>query len=171
MADTPAANVELLCLDVDGVLTDGGIRLDDNAVETKRFHVRDGTGIKLWMKLGYQVAIITGRTGRVVGHRALELGITHVIQGTRDKAASLDQVLRELSLPPEQAAVMADDLPDLPMMHRAGYAIAVADAVEEVRAEAAFVTSCPGGGGAVREAVEHLLKARDRWQEAVGFFG
>ncbi|MHC4421055.1 MAG: KdsC family phosphatase [Planctomycetota bacterium] len=171
MANTPAANIELLCLDVDGVMTDGGIRLDDNAVETKRFHVRDGTGIKIWMKLGYHVAIITGRTGQVVGHRARELGITHVIQGTRDKAASLDQLLGELSLPAEHAAVMADDLPDLPMMRRAGYAVAVADAVEEVRAEAAFVTTRPGGQGAVREVVEHLLKARDRWQEAVGFFG
>ncbi|MHC4590289.1 MAG: KdsC family phosphatase, partial [Planctomycetota bacterium] len=123
-------------------------RLDDNAVETKRFHVRDGTGIKIWMKLGYHVAIITGRTGQVVGHRARELGITHVIQGTRDKAASLDQLLGELSLPAEHAAVMADDLPDLPMMRRAGYAVAVADAVEEVRAEAAFVTTRPGGQGA-----------------------
>jgi len=171
MANTPAANIELLCLDVDGVMTDGGIRLDDNAVETKRFHVRDGTGIKLWMKLGYHVAIITGRTGQVVGHRARELGITHVIQGTRDKAASLDQLLGELSLPAERAAAMADDLPDLPMMRRAGYAVAVADAVEEVRAEAAFVTTRPGGEGAVREVVEHLLKAKDRWHEAVGFFG
>ncbi|MHC4802340.1 MAG: KdsC family phosphatase [Planctomycetota bacterium] len=171
METTPAANVELLCLDVDGVMTDGSIRLDDNAVETKRFHVRDGTGIKLWMKLGYQVAIITGRTGQVVVHRARELGITHVIQGTRDKAAALEQVLRELALAPEQAAVMADDLPDLPMMHRAGYAMAVADAVDEVRQQAAFVTTRPGGAGAVREAVEHLLKARDRWHEAVGFFG
>jgi 3-deoxy-D-manno-octulosonate 8-phosphate phosphatase (KDO 8-P phosphatase) len=171
MANAPAANIELLCLDVDGVMTDGGIRLDDNAVETKRFHVRDGTGIKLWMKLGYHVAIITGRTGQVVGHRARELGITHVIQGTRDKAASLEQLLGELSLPAQRAAVMADDLPDLPMMRRAGYAVAVADAVEEVRAEAAFVTTRPGGAGAVREAVEHLLKAKDRWQEAVGFFG
>jgi YrbI family 3-deoxy-D-manno-octulosonate 8-phosphate phosphatase len=171
MANTPAANVELLCLDVDGVLTDGGIRLDDNAVETKRFHVRDGTGIKLWMKLGYQVAIITGRSGQVVAHRAAELGITDVIQGTRDKAASLDKVLRELALSAEQAAVIADDLPDLPMMHRAGYAMAVADAVEEVRAAAAYVTTRAGGDGAVREAVEHLLKARDRWHEAVSFFG
>jgi YrbI family 3-deoxy-D-manno-octulosonate 8-phosphate phosphatase len=171
MADPPAANVELLCLDVDGVMTDGGIRLDDNAVETKRFHVRDGTGIKLWMKLGYQVAIITGRSGQVVAHRAAELGITDVIQGTRDKAASLDKVLRELALSAEQAAVIADDLPDLPMMHRAGYAMAVADAVEEVRAAAAYVTTRAGGDGAVREAVEHLLKARDRWHEAVSFFG
>ncbi|MHC4219762.1 MAG: KdsC family phosphatase [Planctomycetota bacterium] len=171
MANDAARNAELLCLDVDGVLTDGGIRLDDNAVETKRFHVRDGTGIKLWMKLGYQVAIITGRTGQVVGHRARELGITHVIQGSRDKAASLQEVLRELSLAPEQVATIGDDLPDLPMMHLSGYPMAVADAVDEVRARAAFVTTLPGGCGAVREAVEHLIRARGRWDEVVGFFG
>jgi 3-deoxy-D-manno-octulosonate 8-phosphate phosphatase (KDO 8-P phosphatase) len=166
-----AAKPELLCLDVDGVLTDGSIRLDDNGVETKRFHVRDGTGIKLWMKLGYHVALVTGRTGQVVPRRARELGIPHVIQGSRDKAASLDQILRELSLPADRAAVLADDLPDLPMMRRAGYAMAVADAVDEVRAEAAFVTTRPGGCGAAREAIEHLLKARGRWQEAATLFG
>jgi 3-deoxy-D-manno-octulosonate 8-phosphate phosphatase (KDO 8-P phosphatase) len=166
-----AAQPELLCLDVDGVMTDGSIRLDDNAVETKRFHVRDGTGIKLWMKLGYHVAIITGRSGQVVPHRARELGIPHVIQGSRDKAAALDEILRELSLTAEQAAVLADDLPDLPMMRRAGYAMAVADAVDEVKAEAAYVTTRPGGHGAVREAVEHLLKARGRWPEAATLFG
>jgi 3-deoxy-D-manno-octulosonate 8-phosphate phosphatase (KDO 8-P phosphatase) len=171
MESSAAANIELLCLDVDGVMTDGSIRLDDNAVETKRFHVRDGTGLKLWMKLGYQVAIITGRTGRVVEHRARELGISHVVQGTRDKAAALEKVLGELGLKPAQAATLVDDLPDMPMMPIAGYAMAVADAAEEVRARAAFVTSRPGGHGAVREAVEHLLKAKGRWDEAVGFFG
>ena len=163
--------VKLVILDVDGVMTDGSIRLDDNAVETKRFHVRDGTGIKIWMRLGYQVAIITGREGNVVPLRARELGIAHVVQGSRDKAASLDEILRKLSLTAAQAAVLADDLPDLPMMRRAGYAMAVADAVEEVKAAAAFVTTRPGGHGAVREAVEHLLKARGRWQEAATLFG
>jgi 3-deoxy-D-manno-octulosonate 8-phosphate phosphatase (KDO 8-P phosphatase) len=166
-----AAKPELLCLDVDGVMTDGGIRLDDNGVETKRFHVRDGTGIKLWMRLGYHVAIVTGREGEVVPRRARELGITHIIQGSRDKSASLDRILEALSLSAEQAAVLADDLPDLPMMRRAGYAMAVADAVDEVKAAAAFVTTRPGGHGAVREAVEHLLKARGRWQEAATLFG
>ncbi len=167
---TSAANVELLCLDVDGVMTNGGIMLDDDGVETKRFHVRDGTGLKIWMRLGYQVALITGRSGRALEHRARELGIAHVTQGSRDKAAAFESLLGELSLSPEQAAILADDLPDLPIMDRAGYAMAVADAVEEVRARAAFVTSRAGGDGAVREAVEHLLKAKDRWREAVEFF-
>ena len=90
---TAAANVELLCLDVDGVMTDGSINLDDHGVETKRFHVRDGTGIRVWTELGYHVALITGRQGQALLHRAHELGITRVIQGSRDKAAAVQTVL------------------------------------------------------------------------------
>ncbi len=171
MSENAAADVELLCLDVDGVMTDGSIRLDDNAVETKRFHVRDGTGIRIWSRLGYHVALITGRSGQAVRHRAAELGIEHVIQASTDKAASLDAVLAKLSLQPAQAAILGDDLPDLPMLRKAGYPMAVADAVAEVRAAAAFVTTRAGGHGAVREAVEHLLSAKGRWNEAVDLFG
>jgi len=171
MPDSAAATVELLCLDVDGVMTDGSISLDDNAVETKRFHVRDGTGIRIWSRLGYQVALITGRSGQAVQHRAAELGIEHVIQASTDKAASLDEILTKLSLEPAQAAILGDDLPDLPMLRKAGYPMAVADAVAEVRQVAAFVTTRAGGNGAVREAVEHLLSAKGRWNEAVDLFG
>ena len=166
-----AANVELLCLDVDGVMTDGGIRLDDHGVETKRFHVRDGTGIRLWTRLGYHVAIVTGRRGQALRHRARELGIEHIVQGSDDKAAALDKLLGGLSIQASQAAILADDLPDLPMMRLAGYPMAVADAVAEVREQATFVTTRPGGTGAVREAIEHLLKAKNRWSEAIGLFG
>ncbi len=171
MSEHAAAGVELLCLDVDGVMTDGSIRLDDNAVETKRFHVRDGTGIRIWSRLGYHVALITGRSGRAVQHRAAELGIEHVIQASTDKAASLDAVLAKLSLQAAQAAILGDDLPDLPMLRKAGYPMAVADAVSEVRRVAVFVTTRAGGDGAVREAVEHLLSAKGRWNEAVDLFG
>ncbi len=171
MSNDAAAEIELLCLDVDGVMTDGGICLDDNGVETKRFHVRDGTGIRIWIRLGYHVALITGRSGKALGHRAAELDIRHVIQASTDKARSLDELLKELSLTPAQAAVLGDDLPDLPMMRRAGYAMAVADAVSEVREAATFVTTRTGGNGAVREAVEHLLRAKHRWSEAVDLFG
>ncbi len=166
-----AARVELLCLDVDGVMTDGGICLDDNGVETKRFHVRDGTGIRVWTKLGYQVALVTGRSGSALKHRAAELGIRHVVQASTDKAQALDGLLGELSLAPAQAAVLGDDLPDLAMMRGAGYAMAVADAVPEVRRAAAFVTTLAGGDGAVREVIEHLLREKNRWDEAVGLFG
>ncbi len=170
MPENSAATVELLCLDVDGVMTDGSICLDDNAVETKRFHVRDGTGIRIWSRLGYHVALITGRSGQAVRHRAAELGIEHVIQASTDKAASLEAVLAKLSLQPAQAAILGDDLPDLPMLRKAGYPMAVADAVAEVRQVAAFVTTRAGGDGAVREAVEHLLSAKGRWNEAVDLF-
>jgi len=171
MSNDAAAEIELLCLDVDGVMTDGGIRLDDNGVETKRFHVRDGTGIRLWIRLGYHVALVTGRSGKALQHRAAELDIRHVIQASTDKARALDELLKELSLTPSQAAVLGDDLPDLPMMRRAGYAMAVADAVPEIRQAAKFITTRAGGDGAVREAVEHLLKAKRRWGEAVDLFG
>ena len=169
-ANNAAEMVELLCLDVDGVMTDGGIRLDDRGVETKRFHVRDGTALKIWMKLDYQSAIITGRSGRSVQHRAKELGIRHVMQGCPDKAAALRKLLDELGLQPAQAALLADDLPDLPALRLAGYPMAVADAVPEVREPAKYVTSQPGGHGAVRDAVEHLLKAKNRWPEALALF-
>ena len=166
----PAADIELLCLDVDGVMTDGSIMLDDHAVETKRFHVRDGTGIRLWSRLGYQVALITGRGGDAVRHRAGELGITHVSQETFDKKKAFEDLLIETGLDASKTAILADDLPDLPIMRLAGYAMAVADAVPEVRGLAEFVTEKPGGHGAVREAVEHLLRAKNRWEEALAFF-
>ncbi len=171
MSNHLAAGIDLLCLDVDGVLTDGSIHLDDGGVETKRFHVRDGTGIRIWARLGYHVALITGRSGKALQHRAVELDIRHVIQGSTDKARALQELLDELSLKPSQAAILADDLPDLPMMRKAGYAMAVADAVPEVRQAAEFVTTRAGGDGAVREAVEHLLRAKGRWDEAVDLYG
>lgn len=171
MPEAEIKNIELLCLDVDGVLTDGGIRLDDHGVETKRFHTRDGLGLRIWMRLGYHAAIISGRKGMVVAHRARELGIEHVVLGVDDKRAALEGILKQLGLLASEAAVLGDDLPDLSVMCAAGYAMAVADAACEVRSAAAFVTTRPGGQGAVREAVEHLLKAKGRWDEAIGLFG
>ena len=162
--------IKLAIFDVDGVLTDGSIMLDDHGNETKRFYARDGLGLRVWMKLGFYVAIITGRAGMAVTHRASELGITHVYQGVKDKGAALQELLRELDLRPEEAAVLADDLPDLPMMRVAGYAMAVGDGASEVRSAAAFVTVRPGGHGAVRESIEHLLKAKGRWDEALALF-
>jgi len=161
-----AQEVELLCLDVDGVMTDGVIAIDDRGIETKRFHVRDGTGIRMWMKLGFHVAIITGRSGMAVHHRAKELGIPHVIQGSADKGAALAALLEQLGLKRMQAAMLGDDLPDVPAMRAVGYPMAVADAALPVRRLAKFTTELPGGRGAVREAIEHLLKAKGRLDEA-----
>ncbi|HRP62967.1 MAG TPA: HAD hydrolase family protein [Phycisphaerales bacterium] len=169
MADA-AENVRLLCLDVDGVMTDGGVRLDDLGVETKRFHVRDGAGIRIWLKLGYEIAIITGRSGMAIHHRAAELGIHHVLQGLKHKREAFTSLLNTLDLRASEAAMLGDDLPDLPVMRLAGYPMAVADAAEEVRAAARFVTTRPGGHGAVREVIEHLLKSRGEWDRALKLF-
>lgn len=170
MNNDRAARVRLLCLDVDGVMTSGGISIDDHGVETKRFHVRDGTGIRMWRALGNEVVIITGRSGMSVRHRADELGLRHVVQGASDKAASLAALLQTLEIEPDETAVLADDLPDLPMLAMAGYPMAVADAVRDVREAADFVTVRPGGLGAVREAIEHLIKSRGQWDDALALF-
>ncbi len=161
-----AERIQLLCLDVDGVLTDGGIQIDDHGVETKRFHVRDGAGLRMWMRMGGHVALITGRRGMAVRHRADELGIRHVLQGSTDKLSDFRNLLEHLRLSASEAAMMGDDLPDLPVLRMCGYPMAVSDAVAEVRSLARFVTVRPGGHGAVREAIEHLLQARKLLDEA-----
>lgn len=160
-------NIELLVLDVDGVLTDGRIIITDRGEEIKAFHVRDGVAIRAWQDLGFATAIITGRSSGVVEHRARELGIRHVIQGSHDKAASLQELLRTRGTDASHVAVVGDDLPDLPMLRIAGYPVAVADAATEVRDMAAFVTSRDGGHAAVREVIEHLIKARGMWDQVV----
>ena len=175
--DTPtaagrAAAVELLVLDVDGVLTDGRITYTADGVEVKSFHVRDGSGLVVWRKLGKRTAIITGRASQAVDMRAAELGISPVVQGAPDKAAALRQVLADAGLRPEQACGVGDDLPDLPVLRACGLAVAVADACPEARAAAHYVTRAAGGRGAVREVVEFILRAQGRWAEVVrGFEG
>ena len=163
--------IRLLCLDVDGVMTDGRILLDDHGVETKQFHVRDGTGLRAWMRAGFDVAIITGRSSMALRHRATELGIQHVIQGSRNKAHDLGWLLNEMEIAASEAAMLGDDLPDLPALRVVGFPMAVADAVHEVREIADYVTTRPGGHGAVREAIEFLLKEKDLWDTALSHYG
>ncbi len=170
MTPDPSA-IRLLVLDCDGVLTDGSINIDDDGVETKSFNVRDGFGIALWRRMGYEVAIITGRSSRALQFRAAELGIRHLHQGVADKPAVLHDLLRRLGLAPEQAAYVGDDWPDLPAMAAVGYAVAPADAEPAVLRCAHFVTSRPGGRGCVRETVEHLLAAQNRLEEALRLHG
>ena len=150
-------NIELLVLDVDGVLTDGRIVLDDTGREMKSFHVRDGMGIKLWHISGRTTAIITARNSEVVTRRAAELGIGHVFQGCSDKKFVLSRLLEKLKLDVSRTAYIGDDLPDLAVMRTCGFPVAVADAAEEVKKAAKLVTSRPGGRGAVREATEYIL--------------
>lgn len=160
-----AAAIELLLLDVDGVLTDGGVVYLDDGTELKRFHVRDGSGLKLWHAAGKRSAIVSGRKSAVVERRAAELGIAPVLQGRGDKLATLTEVLAATGLRPEQVCAVGDDLPDVPVLRRCGLAVGVADACPEVRAVANYVTSVAGGRGAVREAIEWLLKIQGRWSE------
>ncbi len=158
-------NIELLILDVDGVLTDGRIIFDSDGRETKQFNAMDGAGMKYFQRVGKHLAIITGRESQVVTHRSAELGVKIVIQGAKEKLPAYESVLAELKLTDEQTAVMGDDLPDLPMMLRCGFPIAPANAAEEVRRAAALVTENPGGAGAVRQAVEYILKHTGQWDQ------
>lgn len=162
-----AGRVRLLVLDVDGVLTDGRIVVDSLGRETKFFHVRDGLAIRLWMTEGHQVALLSGRTCRAVTYRAEDLGIAHVIQGCKRKCEAIESLCADLDMALGETAVVGDDLIDLPMMHLVGYPMAVADACAEARVAARFVTQTAGGHGAVREAIEHLLRSQGRWERIV----
>ena len=162
-----AEPIELLILDVDGVMTDGGIIRDDAGQELKRFHVRDGAGLVMWRRLGKQIAIITGKESRVVGHRAAELGIELVYQNVANKREVFEELCEQVNLRPAQVAYIGDDLPDLPVMRRVGQPIAVADAAEEVRAVARYITKYPGGYGAVRDAIEYLCKEMGIWDQVL----
>lgn len=162
-----AANIKMIVFDVDGVMTDGGIYLDDRGTEMKRFHVRDGFAVRAAKGVGMKIGVLTGRSTGAVNLRMTELGVDVLLQGCSDKAIGFENVCRQAGVLPREAAYVGDDLIDLPAMLLCGYPIAVADAVEEVRAEAQFVTQKPGGHGAVREAVEHLLKLQGKWDEVV----
>src|SRR5207249_1735200 len=161
------ARIEMLVLDVDGVLTDGCIRYTDQGAEIKAFHVRDGSGLKLWTTLGKKAGIITGRRSVIVQRRADELGIQAVVQGADDKKAALVQMLKSLGVTPEQACAIGDDIVDLPILRTCGLAVAVADACLEAKEDADYVTKAVGGRGAVREVIEWILRAQGRWAEAI----
>lgn len=155
--------IRLLLLDVDGVLTDGRIIYDNQAVETKAFDVKDGHGLKLVQRAGIQVGIITGRSSQVVAHRAAELDITIVHQGAKDKLIPYEKVLADLGMRDEEVAYVGDDVVDLPVLRRVGLAVTVADAVEDVKPYVHYVTQRCGGRGAVREVCDLILKQSGRW--------
>jgi len=158
------ARIRLLLLDVDGVLTDGRIIYDSQGVETKAFDVKDGHGLKLLQRAGIAVGIITGRQSPVVDIRARELGIEIVYQGAKDKLVPFGEILAKLGLTAEEVAYVGDDLPDLPVMRRVGWAAAPSDAIEEVKPYAHYVTVRPGGRGAVREVCDLLLRESGHWE-------
>jgi 3-deoxy-D-manno-octulosonate 8-phosphate phosphatase (KDO 8-P phosphatase) len=157
--------VKLLILDVDGVLTDGRIIMDDAGLESKAFDVKDGHRLKMLMRSGIDVALLTGRRSRVVEHRAADLGIAEVHQGALNKAEVFSEMLTRRNIHPEETAYVGDDIVDIPVLKRVGFSVAVADAVPEVRNLADYVTHCGGGQGAVREVCELILKAQNRWAD------
>jgi 3-deoxy-D-manno-octulosonate 8-phosphate phosphatase (KDO 8-P phosphatase) len=164
------AAIELLVMDVDGVLTDGVIALDDRGVELKHFYVRDGSALALWRRAGKRAAILSGRSARCVERRAAELGIASVIQGRPEKAGPFRALLADLGLEPPQVGFLGDDLPDLPVLLSAGLAACPADAVPEVRAACHVVTAAPAGRGAVREVVELILRHQGAWDRLIAPF-
>jgi 3-deoxy-D-manno-octulosonate 8-phosphate phosphatase (KDO 8-P phosphatase) len=161
--DDRCRRICLILSDVDGVLTDGRIIIDNQGVETKRFHVRDGMGIHLWKKAGHRFGLITLRSSQIVNQRVAELDIDIVRQGVENKLTAVRQILAELRLGPDQACYIGDDLPDLAVTQSVGLGVAVADACEELRKSAHYVAVKPGGAGAVRETVELILKSQRRW--------
>jgi 3-deoxy-D-manno-octulosonate 8-phosphate phosphatase (KDO 8-P phosphatase) len=166
-----AKRIEMLLLDVDGVLTDGCIYLqsfpDGSVHEMKVFYATDGVGLKLLHNLGIKTGVITGRKSSATMRRAREANMDFVFQGQATKSAAFEEALQKAGLTAEQAAYMGDDLPDIPVLERAGLAIAVANAMPEVKSAAHYVTRRRGGDGAVREVIELILKSQNRWRQAV----
>ena len=170
MASETLSSIELLLLDVDGVLTTGQVVYTDSGEEIKAFSVKDGLGLRMAMDSGLQVGIVTGRGSGALLHRCRNLGIDLVFDNVRDKAAKLPEIIDQTGIAAEQMAFVGDDLPDIPLMHRVGLAVAVADAVPEVIAAADMVTAAKGGCGAVRETCEKLLKAGGNWESILERF-
>ncbi len=158
-----ARRVRMVALDVDGVLTDGGIIIDNDGVETKRFYVRDGLGIRLLLDSGIIVGLITARRSDVVAKRAKELSLSFVHQGVKEKWSCLQEEMARHQVEPGACAFMGDDLIDLPILTRVGLATAPADAAFEVRERVHWVAENPGGRGAVRDLAEAILQAQERW--------
>ena len=161
-----AANVMLVAFDVDGVLTDGGLYIGDNGVEYKAFYSRDGHGMRMLMDSGIAVAIITGRESRLVTDRMNSLGVEYVYQGRREKRPAFEQLVEDSGIRAEQIAFVGDDVMDLPVMRRAGFAVAVADAHPLVIEHAHWKTRNPGGRGAVRDVCELVMRAHGSLDEA-----
>jgi 3-deoxy-D-manno-octulosonate 8-phosphate phosphatase (KDO 8-P phosphatase) len=156
--------IKLLILDVDGVMTDGRIIFDSNGIESKFFNVKDGHGIKMLQRSGIEIGIISGRESQVVSNRAVELGIGQVYQKSLDKLVPYRQMLEATGLVDDQVAFMGDDVIDIPLLKRVGFAAAPADAVAEVLPSAHFVSKNRGGWGAVRELCDLIMKAQGTWE-------
>ncbi len=159
--------IKLLVLDVDGVLTDGGLYYSDSGEELKKFNVKDGQGIKLVMQAGIEVAIISASNSKATLHRAKKLGIKHVFIGVEDKLTILKQLCEDLSIPLAQVAYIGDDVNDLPILKSVGCPLTVADAMPDNQTLAAYVTELSGGQGCVREICNLLLQAQIKTENKI----
>jgi 3-deoxy-D-manno-octulosonate 8-phosphate phosphatase (KDO 8-P phosphatase) len=155
--------IKMLVLDVDGVLTDGKILVDSRGRESKSFSIIDGHGIKMWKRTGLRIAFLSGRPSATTKHQAKELAVDFCLNGRRDKLKGLNELVRISKISPGQIAYVGDDLPDLPVIKCAGFSAAVANAVDEIKQAADYVTKRNGGEGAVREIIEYILKKTGRW--------
>jgi 3-deoxy-D-manno-octulosonate 8-phosphate phosphatase (KDO 8-P phosphatase) len=155
------AGVRLVAFDVDGVFTDGRFYLSNDGIESKAFNTQDGFGIRQLTRAGIEVAVISGRQSGAVERRMAELDVPHIVQGCRDKVEALDNIIEQLGITAADCVYVGDDVPDLPLLRHVGFAIAVANAVKQVRDECDYTTSVSGGFGAVREVSEMVLSAQD----------
>jgi YrbI family 3-deoxy-D-manno-octulosonate 8-phosphate phosphatase len=165
------ASIELILSDVDGVMTDGGIHILDDGQQLLKFHIRDGMGVRLWREAGKRFGIVTGRNLEAIRRRAADLWLDIVRLGVDDKLPVVDALAAEFNLSRAQVCYIGDDLLDLPTIRAVGLGVAVADAVEDVRRAAKYVTSVPGGRAAVREVVELILKNTGRWEDVIRRYG
>ena len=163
--------IRFLLLDVDGVLTDGRVGLLPDGGEIKYFSIYDGLAIRLAQKAGIEVGFLSGRSSPAVLRRAEELGIGTVVLGSRDKLADFERILREGKLGAEEVAYVGDDLPDIPLLRRVGFAAAPCNAAEPVKYHVHYVTSTKGGDGAVREVIDLLLKSSGKWEQIMESMG
>ncbi len=167
-----AAQIRLLLMDVDGVLTDGRVILqsqpDGTATETKMFSAYDGAGLKLAKIAGLRTGLITGRDSPATTRRAHEVDMDYIYQHRAEKLAAYEEIVSKAGLSESEIAYVADDLPDLPILARVGFRVAVANAVPEVKKAAHYVTAKAGGDGAVREVIELILKAQGKWAQLIG---
>jgi 3-deoxy-D-manno-octulosonate 8-phosphate phosphatase (KDO 8-P phosphatase) len=162
-----ASRIKLLLMDCDGVLTNGELLLMGNGEEQKSFNVRDGLGLELWRQAGLKSGIISGRRAAAVERRAQELRIDYLRQGSQDKLSDFQSLLKLSGINDNEVAFIGDDLNDIPLLRQAELAIAVGDAAQEVKQVAHYVTKVSGGEGAVREAIEFILRAQGRWNELI----
>lgn len=162
--------IKALILDVDGVLTDGGIIYDDNGFETKRFDVKDGLGIKLAQKSGIEVIVISGRSSKVTDIRCSELGIKRCFTGVKNKVECYESVKAELGIDDSETAFIGDDINDLKLLKKVGFSATLSDSFDYIKSEVDYVTKRPGGRGAVREFIEQILTKNGVWQSTLNTF-